>query len=558
MKRNRKAIATILSLLMAVTLLAACGPTTDTGTTPPTGGETATPTPTPGVTPGAGDEIAATPEEGANLAEHIDLILDTQITVLNSTLPGATGNPVTWANRLVKDRLIEHTGPTTLGPGLATRWETDDYVTFRFYLRDDVYFHNGDHFTADDVIFTVEVAKMHPGSPAYNRWRFIETITAVDTYIVEMVLHDVNVDFYFELSNSHASIYNRTAFEANPSDPSWAHVATGPFRVTGFSTNDFLRLERFEDHWGGVAPTKSLTLWTIPEMATRTLMLQTGEAQAVFSLTAEDLDMFNESEDFQVFAVTNNMPTSIGFNNQGDAIMMDRNFRLAVAHAINTADIATVAEGRWALPAIDGNIWGLETQWRISGLEQREHNPELARQYLADSVYNGETIELITANAENIRGAEMIQLQLAEIGINIAIEITDMAGFTAAHTFDPTSTRQMHFFAVAAQPIAMTALRQGFWPENHLNWLNYSNDRVTQLIEELAVTAADADRAAIAREIQEIFYEEMPALAVYFPIRGIPAVNGIGGIRFSPLTFEWDMRGIFWDLSETAENLRPS
>ena len=558
MRKLYKPIAIVIVLIMSLTLLAACGPA---DTTPANGAAPADPAPAApdggAQTPEGGDDVVEAPDEGANLADHIDLIMDTQITVLNSTLPAATGTPVTWANILVHDRLVEHIGPTVLGPGLAADWHTDDYITFRFYLRDDVYFHNGDHFTAEDVIWTVYIANAHPGSPAYNRWRFIDTITAVDTYIIEMVLHDVNVDFLFELSNSHAGIYNQRSHSENPNDPSWAHVGTGPFRVVGFSTTDYLALERFDDFWGEPALTRSLTLWTIPEMATRTLMLQTGDAQISFSLTAEDLDMLADSPDFQVFGVTNNMVTIVGFNNQGDAIMMCPYFRRAVAHAINTADLAMVAEGRWALPVSEGNIWGLETQWRLPGLPKREQDLELARAYLERSVYDGEQIELITAQHENIRGSELLQLQLAEIGIDLRVEITDMAGFTAAHTFDPESTRQMHYFAVASQPIAMTALRQGFWPDNHLNWLNYSNDRVTELILELAVTAGYEERRAIAHEIQEIFWEEIPGIPLYNPVRGVPAVNGIGGVRFSPGFFEWNLRYIFWDLDETAEHLRP-
>ena len=39
-------------------------------------------------------------------------------------------------------------------PGLAERWETsEDGLTWRFYLRKNVKFHNGNPFTADDVVF---------------------------------------------------------------------------------------------------------------------------------------------------------------------------------------------------------------------------------------------------------------------------------------------------------------------------------------------------------------------------------------------------------------------
>jgi peptide/nickel transport system substrate-binding protein len=559
MKKHKKFIA-LLSAIVMIFLLVACGPLGGGEEPPPDEIVVEQPTPPPPAQPTTPQTAvpAPAPAEGANLAEHIDLIVDTQITVLNSTLPAATGNPVTWANILVHDRLVEHVGPTELGPGLAYRWYTEDYRTFRFYLRDNVYFHNGDHFTADDVIWTALNALNYPGSPAYNRWRFVETITAVEPYILEIVLYEVNADFEFELSHSHAGIYNQRSYEANPGDPNWAHIGTGPFRVIDFSSNNYLALERFDDFWGGLVPTRSMTLWTIPEMATRTLMLQTGAAQLSFSLTAEDLDMFYEHPDFQVFAVTNNMPIGVGFNNLGDPIMMCPYFRRAVAHAINIEALALVAEGRWVQPARDGNVFGYQTQWRLrEGLPRREHDLDLAREYLERSVYNGEPIVLITSQAAHIRGSELLQVQLSLIGIDLRIEITDAAGFTAAHTFNPDSDRQMQYFAIAGQPIAMAALRQGFWPDNHLNWLNFSNDRITELIQELAITTVYEQREAIAHEIQRILYDIIPSIPLYFPVRGIPSVNGIGGIRFSPSLFEWDLRNIFWDVDQSPAELRP-
>ncbi|MCL2391543.1 MAG: ABC transporter substrate-binding protein [Oscillospiraceae bacterium] len=551
MKRNRKSIAMILALVMAAMLLAACGPTADTGGAPQTGGETAAPTPVP-------EHVEAqAPQEGANLADHIDIIIDaTQITVVNPLVPAGSGGPTSWTYILVYDKLLEQIG-TEFGPQLAMYWETEDYQNWRFHLRDDVYFHNGDHFTAEDVVWTANIAMTSPGSPAYARWRWVDSITAYDDYTLDIVLTEVYVDFLFEMAHAHAGILNQRSHSENSDDPSWAHVGTGPFRIVDFATNDFVTLERNDNYWGALAQTRSLTLWTIPEMATRTVMMQTGAAQVSFLMTPEDLDMLYANDDFTVLSVISNAPVIIGFNNQGDEIVMDPNFRRAVAHAINVEDIATVAMGNWGLPVTDGSFWGFETQFRLQGLPRRAHDPALARQYLEASVYNGETLELITAVAYNIRASELVQLQLAEVGININVEVTDHAGFTEAHAFDPDSDRQMHIFAVGAAPVALNALRTAFYPGMFTNRLNYNNDQVTALIDELAATAEYDRRVAIAHEIQEIFYDEMPAIPLWWRVTGIPTVNGIGGMRLGANPFDFCLRGIFWDLNETPEHLRP-
>ena len=55
----------------------------------------------------------------------------------------------------VYEGLTQRGKDLTIEPGLAERWEmSDDGLTWRFYLRKDVKFHNGNPFTADDVVFS--------------------------------------------------------------------------------------------------------------------------------------------------------------------------------------------------------------------------------------------------------------------------------------------------------------------------------------------------------------------------------------------------------------------
>jgi len=557
MKKVKKSIALLIVLVMGLGLLAACGsgdtgPAADggTGTGAGTGGGE---TPVPTV-----PEVGDAPVDGANLADHIDLIVDTALQIVNPFTLAGTGAPVAWASFMILDRLLEQPEPGVFAAQLAVRWYTEDYQHFRFYLRDDVYFHNGDHFTAEDVVWNVEFAHANPGSPAFGRWRFVDTITAVDTYVIEIVLTEPHVDFFFDIANYYTSIHSPRAFYESQDDPTWGHIGTGPFRVVGFSSNDFLSLERFDEYWGGPAPTRSITMWTIPEMATRTVMLQNGEAQVSFSMTPEDLDFFEDSPDFQTFVVRLNPPIILGFNNQGDEIMMCRYFRRAVAHALNTEDISLAAMGRWAQPPWDGNFWGPETQFRLENMPQRAFDLELARYYLDRSVYNGETIEIMTAVHYNIRASEFIQLLLGDVGINVNVETTDISGFIEAHRFDPEDdSRQMHIFAVGMLPVALQAMRTTFYPGIGTNRLNINNDYLTGLIDELAATIEPDARRDIAHQIQEFFWEDIPAIPLWWRLQGIPAVNGIGGMRLSADQFNYCLRGIFWDLDQAPAHLMP-
>jgi peptide/nickel transport system substrate-binding protein len=556
MKRSIKLIAVILSLVMCLTLLISCG-----------GGAAGGASPSPAAAGGgsaSGGALGgeAAPPEGANLAEHIDIINnESQLTIVNPTSVAGTGGPATWAYDMIYDRLLQKSLPQDNTdqeylPMLATEWHTDDYITFTFKLRDDVKFHNGDPFTAEDVIFTIENGKATPSSPTYSTWKRVKTATAPDPYTLEIVLDELYVDFYFLVSRPQCGILNQNSYNKDPNDPSWAQVGTGPYKVKDFVSNDYLTIERFNDYYGEKARTESVTFWTIPEMSTRLVKMENGEAQLSFLLNPEDLDVIEENPDFTISQVTLNEPYIIGFNNQGDKFMTDLNFRLAINHALNYEELTTVFNGKWARAAEDGNLWGLETQYRLNeGLPRREQDLDLAREYLAKTSYNGETIEMLATSPHNIRGAEIVQQQLKQIGINIDVQQTDHAGFVEALIFDPKSTRQTHFFALGMGTNLAAALA-GHTSQTQ-NRLNYADPYFYDLVDQYYTTTDEEGRREIAEKMQRYWDDTIPAIPVCWRIQPIVSVQGIGGVKLYPDQFQHSLRGIYWDLNKTPEDLRP-
>ena len=62
----------------------------------------------------------------------------------------------------IYDTLIIQTNDLELVPGLATEWEEVEENLFEFKLREDVVFHNGEPFTAEDVAYTINRAVESP------------------------------------------------------------------------------------------------------------------------------------------------------------------------------------------------------------------------------------------------------------------------------------------------------------------------------------------------------------------------------------------------------------
>ena len=501
----------------------------------------------------AGD--SAVPE-GARLAEHINIINnESQLTIVNPMSAAGTGGPSAWANILVYDRLLSETEPGVFAPMLATEWHTDDYQTFTFKLRNDVYFHNGDHFTANDVVWMCEITKETPASPTFSRWNIIDTITAIDDYNLKIVLKEPYMDYFLDVSRNNYCILNRTAYNKNPDDPTWAFIGTGPFKIAGFESNNYITFERFDDYWGEAPPTKSMTFWTVPEMSTRIVKLKNKEAQVSFQMPPEDLDIISKDPDFQLFPILINEPGILGFNDQGDATITDKNFRLAVAHAIDSEETTLVALGNWGTVPWDGNLWGPDTQFRLEGLAKREYNLDLAKEYLAKSPYKGETLEIITSSPHNTKAAEVVQMQLERIGVKTNIQQMDHAAIIAALIWDPDSKVQMHTFAMPMSPIVSSVMSSHTSRPN--NRLNFADPLLYEIANKYKGTADVKEREELAHQLQEHWYELIPAIPLFYRLQPVTTVKGIGGLKLYSDVFIHNMRGIYWDLNQTPANMIP-
>ena len=552
----RKNVALLLTAIICIGLVAACAPQTPEAPETPE-----TTSPAPAELAPAPDEItveAAAPAEGANLAEHINVVgMLSDINVLNPTIPGASMESA-WIMGMLTDRLIEIYGPNDFRPGLALSWETDDHKTIRFNLRPDVLWHNGERFTADDVAFTMEIAHANPGGTSWTVFRDVTEVNVVDDLTIELTFAAINIDFEMTFAGWASGILSRVEYAARPDDPLWATVGTGPFKLAGFQAANFTTVERFDGFWGELAPTQRVTFWSIPEMATRMTMLQAGELQVVTMLNTEDLDNLIDNPNFNLIRDPVHMPYYLSFNNQGDDIMMDLNFRLAVAHALNLDDVAIVANGNWASAWPSGSLWGQRTPYFRTDLPVREFNLDLARQYLEASVWNGEQIDMVATPGIFARGAEMVQMQLSNLGIDVNIDIMDVPSYAAAFAFgrEHQQGRQMHLFQMGFGPTVLAG-RSILYPDNVTNRINLNSDFVTERFDILATETNPGVQRQLALEMQQYLYDNLVAIPLFQIVQGIATAPGVGGMHLWGDSFRYNMRGIYWDLNQTPEHLMP-
>jgi len=542
MKNKKRIIAIAVALTMSLALLAACGPSggtggTGTGTTP--GGSTGT---TPGGGTGGG-AVPVPPAPDARLADLVDIIKMSSIGALDPFVPGGSNAPAFWAYNMYQDSLLTYIGPGEVGPQLATRWETDDYKTWTFWLRDDVYFHNGDKFTAADVLFTIELSQESTGFTR-SLWGQVDTAEALDPYTVRLVLEDVNVDFEFvTLIHPAAGFFSERAM--NEDIATFTYVGTGPFSVTNFVSGDHVVLDRFDDYWGEKPPTQTVVLRFVPEPSARTIMLINHESHICADVVPEDLPMFADHPEFTITSQVMNNPFFLAFN-MAHPVVSDINFRMAMAHAINSEDIAPYARGAEGAPETTGTFWGQAMEFKNNDIPLKAFNLELAQQYLDNSVYNGEALEIIATHAHNVRAAEMVEQQLSRIGVNIVVRQMDNAGLLTM-VANPGATHVMviHTSSITSVASDMRTLLHSTAPNNRAGYINPEIDRLL----ELASTQLNrTEREGTYRLIQELLAEDIPYLSLYKWTMNWVHLNGIGGMRIVADNALQCYRGVYLNL----------
>jgi ABC-type transport system substrate-binding protein len=151
---------------------------------------------------------------------------------------------------------LTHIDPELVAQGdLAEDWTvSDDGTEWTFNLREGITFHNGDPFTAEDVVFTYNRSKDPQKSIHSAVIANVKDVVAVDDHTVKIVLGAPQASLLtktLERSSGRAmTIVSRGALEAlGVAQYGLTPVGTGPFRVTAHQLGQSVVLEKFENYY---------------------------------------------------------------------------------------------------------------------------------------------------------------------------------------------------------------------------------------------------------------------------------------------------------------------
>ncbi|MCF1744367.1 ABC transporter substrate-binding protein [Paradevosia shaoguanensis] len=357
-----------------------------------------------------------------------------------------------------------------LRPGLATAWEQVDDLTWHFTIREGVKFHNGQTMTAEDVAFTLSPERIWGENalvPAGTRYtESFASVTALDDKTVEVktTIPDPNLPYRFVTPLGFV-VPKAAYLEQGVEKFGQLPIGTGPYKVVEFDPASHVKLEAFDDYWGGKPPLKSIEFRIVPEFSARIAGMVSGEFDLMVNTPVDEIETVKSYPGLHYVSRPGDNYIILAYNTLelpefGPNPVADVNLRYAMSAAIDRETLVSSLWGDATIAPAPFNFPDSPAYYDPSIKPLIGYDPEAAKAYLAKSNYKGEEVQV-----NLVRGAypnfdlamEYVAEQWRNLGINVTLNIVDSWPLALQHpfgvlnmsmstTFDGTPTRSIWGF----------------------------------------------------------------------------------------------------------------
>lgn len=444
---------------------------------------------------------------------------------------------------------------------VAESWEvTDDGLKWTFKIRQGMKFHDGHDLTADDVIFSYSLP-LHEDykGPSSLPFQVINEINKVDDYTVEFVLSEPYAPFItitatmgvlpkHILGDVPVAELGKNPF--NTKNP----IGSGPFKFAEWKEGQYVKVEAFDEYYAGRPNLDSIIYKIVPDANAIIAQLQTGDITFT-GISPTNISIAQKLADEGKLVLKSGVANAweyIGYNLR-NPLFQDIKVRQALTHAIDRESIVqAVLDGAGQVAHGPGS----PANWAFTeDVPKFEFDPAKASQMLEEAGWkkgsdgilekDGEKFKftLTTTSANDIRQqiATVVQQQLAEVGIEVNIELLEWSAY-----LEETQPPKWNFDAiVAGWSIGSDPDPTYFWHskeiEQGLNYGAYSNSKVDELLDMNTKVSDLEERKAVISEAEKIITEEQPYTFIYNPVSYLGHSPKLHGPEFSVANSYYDI-----------------
>ena len=470
-------------------------------------------------------------------------------------------------------------------PDLAEAWEVGpdgDVITFT--LRDDVRWHDGEPFSADDVVWTLNILRTITPTTSllYDLRTFVDQVEAEDDRTVVLSLTEPYAPLLAELAVPilpRHRLQDRSP-EAIASYNFWeTPVGTGPFKYDRRVGDQAILVLRNEGYYGGE-----------PYLERVALLIAPDPAVAIEALIAEDLLLAEFDDPAQLDQATLPVTITTGayiengwygvvFNTREGRIFSEQPVREALARAVDVPAlvrdvvgpggapiVTTILSNTWAYPAnltfappdLEAARQLLEEAgWTVGGdgIRQRDGQPLAAQLWVrgddprrvaaaeriaAAAREIGMALEVVPANFDTVILAKLAPPYDFDLLLGSWVNAPNSAGFPTNRFYDPDDYPLFHSSRVwQGEGDTRTALRNVGGLQNAEYDAAAERARSTYYIDDRAAAIAEA-QAVLAREYPYLYlWSNRIAVAMNEQVRSAGEPISLDSPRYLWNVEEW-------------------
>lgn len=418
-------------------------------------------------------------------------------------------------------------------PSLAERWElSEDQLSYTFYLRKDVTFHDGTPFTANDVKFSIEKNMTEPTGKRFTAG--FKGVDVINDY--ECVLRLENpmaaTINYLAIANNcivSESAYNRIGEENYKTQP----CGTGAFKFKEWIPGDRIIFEANENYFLGAPAIKTLIIRNINDKSAALVALETGDIDAMMEASTSDKETIKSNPDLAWYETPSTVFYSLQVNNKLKPFD-DVRVRRAINMAINRDEIIAIALDGQGIEAHHGlSIYSNGyTEEVANEVKNAPYDPEKAKALLAEAGYpDGFDTNIYVRDDFMKKAGLVIQSNLAEVGINAEVNVMERG---ALITDMQNGKLELPMSMATDMPfdasLHLNTLDSRYMGANGANFAFFSNPEFDRL-NKLQFEENDPEkRNEYIKRALLLEKEEVPTVPLFFPVINLVMNSDVKGL----------------------------
>ena len=442
-----------------------------------------------------------------------DLLTVDLVNEPSSLDPHQQWNPDSYyVYRNIFDNMVTRDDAGEIVPQIATAWERTSDTETVFTIRDDVTFHDGTPLTPEDVVYTVErITDPDFGSPQLGQFNKIIKAEVTGENQVTLTTDGAYPALLAQLVKL-SIVPRHIASTMTSAEFNEAPVGSGPYIFDSWDRGVSVTVTKNEDYWGDMGPFETVVFRGVPDAATRVADLQAGAADLVVTLNTDLAQQVENGGQGKVLTVNTERVAYFAMNS-ALAPLDQPDLRKAISHAIDREAIVDGLLGGYP-QIVDQMLSPAHFGW-ADGIEGYDYDPEKARELIAGlETAPDMELGLATSPVFDQRVVQAIQQMLTDVGLDVAIDTTDMATWLKDQQTTPEQAPMLTFsrWSCACQdPDGI------MYPLLHSssNWSRVSDPEIDALLDEARSELDETRRADLYAQINRMALEDADILPLY-------------------------------------------